>query len=370
MKTTRLRSTRRVGCLEALSYSERLFRKHFFVVSAAMVITLTVNFLFVITIVEVFLSKTLMLRYNHHYLNNFDHRFVDETDSTALWLGTISNSGKRRTGLQQYNITMVISHCDKDINWIWRDFIPQQLTIKNVIVYSKCGNAVQGAPPNATIINLPNIGRCDHTYAYHMANMNSSSYSMDEDETIIFIKDNPRRMNKTRSLETLLHIASVNGFGCVEQNTEFGDFRPSYYHNYKMLSEFSIKDGWVRELDRDSNEVFVSEYVDLGEWVGALNLSVPAPLTPVCYGGTFAATVSQIQAKKPLWSSIEKSLSRGDNIEEGHFCERVWAGLLSKPISKHCETSLLEKSTTMLWDRGVFCGALAYQYTVSNDTSS
>jgi hypothetical protein len=26
------------------------------------------------------------------------------------------------------------------------------------------------------------------------------------------------------------------------------------------------------------------------------------------------------------------SLSRGDNIEEGHFAERTWAALLSKPL--------------------------------------
>ena len=28
------------------------------------------------------------------------------------------------------------------------------------------------------------------------------------------------------------------------------------------------------------------------------------------------------------WASIAKSLSRGNNIEEGHYMERLWAGLL------------------------------------------
>lgn len=34
-----------------------------------------------------------------------------------------------------------------------------------------------------------------------------------------------------------------------------------------------------------------------------------------------------------VWELLERSLSREDNIEEGHFAERTWAALLSKPIN-------------------------------------
>lgn len=290
-----------------------------------------------------------------------DSEFVEEIDTNALWYGEVSESTfrrKQRHGFHKYNVTMVISHCDKPVDWIWRDFLPNQHPLQNVIIYSKCGNAVQGAPANATIVRLPNVGRCDHTFAYHMKHMNSSETS--PDDMVLFIKDNPRRMKSTRTLETMLHTASINGFCCNEQQYEFDTYRPSYYHDYSKLSKFSLE-GWVREK-RDKNHEFKSQYQNLGDWVDQLNISLPSPLMPVCYGGTFVATVSQISKQNPSWNLIEKSLSRGDNIEEGHFCERIWAGLLSKSLSKYALKKILEKSTEIMWDfDGLFCGTLAYR---------
>jgi len=304
---------------------------------------------------------------NDESLRLMDPDFVEDRDTTALWYGDISERTirqKREIGINKYKVTMVISHCDKPIDWIWRDYIPDQFHIQNAIVYSKCGNAVEGAPDNTTIIQLPNVGRCDHTYAYHMEQLNFTD-TPSKDEIIVFIKDNPRRMNQTRSLETLLHIASVNGFSCIEQKIIFEDMRPSYYHDYSKLSKFALG-GWAREK-RDKNDKFESKYDHLGDWVDQLNITLPSPLIPVCYGGVFAATASQISKKKTIWSSIEKSLSRGDNIEEGHFCERVWAGLLSKPLSKYAKKIIQEKSTETMWDNGVFCGTLAYRETFHNE---
>jgi hypothetical protein len=51
---------------------------------------------------------------------------------------------------------------------------------------------------------------------------------------------------------------------------------------------------------------------------------------PVCYGGTFAAMRSSIRARPhATWAALEQSLRRGDNIEEGHFVERMWGALLT-----------------------------------------
>lgn len=33
-----------------------------------------------------------------------------------------------------------------------------------------------------------------------------------------------------------------------------------------------------------------------------------------------------------MWKKFMESLARGDNIKEGHFGERPWAAMLSKPL--------------------------------------
>jgi hypothetical protein len=44
------------------------------------------------------------------------------------------------------------------------------------------------------------------------------------------------------------------------------------------------------------------------------------------------------------WTHVAQSLARGDNIEEGHFMERMWAALLSEPISQSTQRFLLQSN--------------------------
>jgi hypothetical protein len=48
-------------------------------------------------------------------------------------------------------------------------------------------------------------------------------------------------------------------------------------------------------------------------------------IVEVCFGGVFMTTVQGIMDAPPVsnWSSIAETLSRGDNIEKGHFMERL-----------------------------------------------
>ena len=52
----------------------------------------------------------------------------------------------------------------------------------------------------------------------------------------------------------------------------------------------------------------------------------------MCYRGIFASSVENIYTQDMnIWKKFLESLTRGDNIEEGHFGERSWADMLSNP---------------------------------------
>jgi hypothetical protein len=86
---------------------------------------------------------------------------------------------------------IVVSHCDKSLDWLWQHIekTKQQLSssslslflllqnVKSVTIFSKCGQEgtilQQQQQEKTTITNtmakvivLPNVGRCDHSYAY------------------------------------------------------------------------------------------------------------------------------------------------------------------------------------------------------------
>ena len=153
-----------------------------------------------------------------------------------------------------------------------------------------------------------------------------------DDDIVLFLKDtafDKHFLAKPRPLLDVIRIASIRGFAC---------FSPPYqdqslFHETETLLRFKMDAGYSR-LDRDSEDNFHSKYEDLENWSNDMGFSFTGPLTPVCYQGNFAATVDQIVKRGKIWKNIERSLSRGDNIEEGHFAERSWAELLSAPFSK------------------------------------
>lgn len=92
-------------------------------------------------------------------------------------------------------VHVVVSHCNKPLSWIWNEFFEDlneraDFSIKSVTIITKCGIPVEVndmPPPEfmayascdgkgremiqpiVGVLELPNFGRCDHSYAYWIA---------------------------------------------------------------------------------------------------------------------------------------------------------------------------------------------------------
>jgi hypothetical protein len=282
--------------------------------------------------------------------------------------------GKRYPGEGDPKISkihIVVSHCKNDLGWISSDFT-EGYDVASIHVISKCGAPVIGAPEIATIEVLPNVGRCDHTYAYYISSVLEQKMKDDdeEDSVVVFLKDDISEKNLHQSgdwndFESLLRIASSdNGFACgvIPDHVEFGQhhFFLSTYHERETLFDFSMGE-YARNLKGytvDRTE-FKSEHENLGSWYASLGAGASQELVQVCYGGVFAASVSNIKKRDvSIWKAIEKSLSRGNNIQEGHYAERSWASLLSTPLQLFQVEALLEKSDGVYINKNSMHGAL------------
>ncbi len=98
------------------------------------------------------------------------------------------------------NVHVVVSHCDTSIDWIWKYFAEDpyvtelnldskvEYSLKSVSVMSKCDIPIllQDIPaaesPIVNVLSLPNIGRCDHTYAYWIEQVMLATKGESEDE--------------------------------------------------------------------------------------------------------------------------------------------------------------------------------------------
>jgi hypothetical protein len=274
-----------------------------------------------------------------------------ESEAVALWRGTILKE-KIPSLDTSSKIDLVVSHCDISIDWIfeWAD----TLEFRNITIFSKCDKAVNGAPPNSRIIRIDNAGRCDHTYAYYMANYYHESSS--NSDYVLFLKDNNNEhrnhYSRHKKLNEMITLSNEFGFACHEEtNWVWSDIKSSrdwlgggllhpitqisYYHDWNQLQKFKVEE--YSRLGRDDNSQFISQYGNnLGDYAKEMMIEPSSETTsssssssttriivPVCYGGNFLfRKKDNLNRSRDFWERIESSLSRGNNIAEGHLMER------------------------------------------------
>ena len=252
----------------------------------------------------------------------------DDHDCGGLWEGSVAEVNKREVPRLK-GISLVIAHCLHDLHWM-QSYI-KGFEIADIVIFSKCGHPVRGAPEDSRVVQLPNVGRNDHNYAHYM-NLIYDKHNQDS-EVFLFIKDdfhvsNSLQPHSLRSLRELLIITHELGFAC---GRELGrnplKLELSTYHYTPLLADFSLSDyerGRKRYNATIVNDEFPSKFENLSDFMNYLDYSFPK-LTQVCYRGNFATTRQSIQRHpKSLWYNLEKSLSRANNLEEGHFMERSW----------------------------------------------
>ncbi|KAL7513920.1 hypothetical protein ACHAXN_012541 [Cyclotella atomus] len=270
----------------------------------------------------------------------------------GLWKGIIGHYDEDATD-QDVQIHVVVSHCKSAVDWLGE--FTQGFRIQSLHIISKCGYPVVGAPHSSTIIELPNVGRCDHTYAWYISNLLSDLSPTDE-AVVVFLKDdisyeNMHQLGEWSELKHLSRLASSKqGFACginsIDVSFSQNRFSLSAFHETATLSTFAM-DSYQRNrkgYTLDSTE-FKSQYETLGSWWKSLEIEPVGDLTPVCFGGVFAASLTNIRKKsQEFWHALEINLSRGNNIQEGHYAERSWALLMSTPPESFQVRALIEHS--------------------------
>ncbi|CAE7858176.1 Protein trichome birefringence-like 8 [Symbiodinium microadriaticum] len=268
--------------------------------------------------------------------------------------------------------TVVISHCDKPLAWIFK-YVTRN--VSNVTVVSKCNRPVEGAPPQARIVRSRNVGRCDHTYAQWLAQLqNHIPPDRQASDLVLFIKDNDM---SARSIEhevgdhavpfdeLLAGATGASRFACGRRMGVFrkGGPRASIFHVKALMGTFQM-DAYNRTLSKlasSEGEPFKSKYRNLMAWMkdlGIAELFRNQTILPACYGGNFMTSYSQmVLPVSNIWQRIETSLSRSDSIEEGHFAERSWAALLSRRLTLQDEVKTFT-SLRRIQFRPPLCGMI------------
>ena len=283
----------------------------------------------------------------------------------GLWHATQYTGMPSNVTLSQKKIHIIVSHCMSSLDWFPK--YTEGFNITSIQIISKCGEEVKGAPDGVVVHVLPNVGRCDHSFVYFITTIYPKIFAGKHRESIaVFLKDQFSTSNhhgsQLRSFKSLVSLASSsNGFGCLSEKYLRRLPRASAYHDKHALLKFHLS-RYRNNYEGGSNSVpFKSSYANLGEYLESLNAIPSQDVVPVCYGGVFAASVENIyKINIKVWIKMEDTLTRGDNIEEGHFAERSWAALLASPLEGFQAEALKNYSSSFINGGGIFSGILIH----------
>ena len=210
-------------------------------------------------------------------------------------------------------IEIIISRFNEDLKWTTHGIFNNY----RYIVYNKGNNDDFEKTNVDKIINLKNVGKCDHTYLYHII----KNYN-DLPDILVFLPGSLDLINKNIRATEILDII---------KNTGNAVFLGEYYENIKNKFENFCLNNWRstnnQNFDKNNESMLdLSLIRPFGEWYKYNFDNIIVNF--VCYWGIFSLDKRDI-IQHPInrYINLINQLNSSSNPEVGHYIERSWAAI-------------------------------------------
>jgi hypothetical protein len=213
------------------------------------------------------------------------------------------------------SVEVVVARYNEKLTWI-KEYPFNHF---NYIVYNKGDNNNFEKSNVKQIINLPNVGRCDHTYLYHII----TNYNKLSDVVVFFTGsiNMPHKKNKAKKiLENIIKSGYNNSY-----------FIGSYYNNVKyrlnnfLINHYRCNDpqNYIKNSENILHKCKIRPY---GNWYQYFFGNICVHL--VSYGGIFSVDKREIiQHPITRYQRLIETVNKNSNPEAGHYIERSWTAI-------------------------------------------
>lgn len=246
------------------------------------------------------------------------------------------------TSKSHCKVTFIISRYEESLSWIKNLPLPPISTGHdiNIVIYNKGStdidaNIASFLPSyvnNLTIKKIDNIGRCDHSYIHYI----HENYD-DLHGCYIFISgscyDIPYKWYKTtktvacvfETCDTCIYADYVGGdISQVMANFKLENWTASHPTNMQRNNVSKLIQADIRPYGK----WYENQFDDIGK------------IEYVCYGGILSAHSKHIKHRpRSFYRNLLTQLSKGDNVEVGHYVERSWLAIFH-PVPAKCIKSI------------------------------
>ena len=227
-----------------------------------------------------------------------------------------------KVSTRRKTVDLVVSRYAEDLDWMHNFDLS---SFRRIIIYNKGPTVVVGAPKTAKIIELPNVGRCDHTYLYHIV----TNYDSLADVTVFLVAScsmDFKWKNAVKTVSLALQTRDSVFVGSLHKNvaTDLAEFK---------LDEWKASEGKNAELNPET-KLMLSPDRPFGVWFkknfGDVHIGA------VVYHGIFAVSKQHIKQRSlASYKTLIKYVDGHSNPEAGHYFERAWLAVFG-PVGKNC----------------------------------
>jgi len=210
-------------------------------------------------------------------------------------------------------IEIVVARYNEDLSWT-NDF---PFNRYKYTVYNKGNNENFEKKHVLKIINIENVGKCDHTYMYHIVK------NFDKLARItVFLPGSIDMSHKREIAYRLLGEINKNRRGVF-----LGIQSPSVFQSFK---QFTL-DSWTTSneknyLTNNENNLFPSRIRPFGRWFLYHFGKIRVPY--YCHFGIFSVNRRDVTKHNIIrYKKILRELKLHSNPEVGHYVERAWGAI-------------------------------------------
>lgn len=277
-------------------------------------------------------NKKRYLRKNVNQLNLQKHYIEDDNKITKDFNNSLE-SAKNIANLFINNktIDIVVARYNEDLKWM--DESPYKYF--NYIVYNKGIDDKFNKNHVKKIINLENLGKCDHTYMYHIVNNYNNLNSKLADTTIFFPGSINMKIKHNKALEIIMHYINTKTSCFINNN----DSTKNISEIFKSFTLSSYKTSNINNFIINSDsELTKAKLNPFGKWYENYFKNIDVNYYTFC--GIFSVSKNEIMQKDiNIYKLLLEELSESKSVEVGHYIERSW-GAIFYPFN---ETQIFNK---------------------------
>jgi hypothetical protein len=216
-------------------------------------------------------------------------------------------------------IEIIVARYNEDLNWT-NEYPFNQFKYS---IYNKGPNDNFTKPSLYRVFQLPNVGRCDHTYLYHIVN----NYANLAPITIFLPGSIQISYKKQIAIKLINHILNYKnavflGFEADSIQKHFGNF---------TLDNWSASDP-NNLINNTDSKLYKANLRPYGKWYNYFfgNTIVKKH----CYMGIFSMSkLDIIKHDITRYTQLLNAVSAHSNPEVGHYIERSWGAIFHPLIA-------------------------------------